>query len=170
MFQPLVKCQTQIRKWLPTPTLLLYTYIRCMWWWKGSLTCCSTWGDKQSDTTEQLNWTEVTPSIFYKLIYSLKVKRETEVAQLHWTLRNPMDCSPPGPSVHGIFQARVLEWGAISFSRGSSQPRNQTRISCVAGRFITAVPPDLAYNPHSIPEMVNIWKKKLFNEKIILFK
>ena len=45
--------------------------------------------------------------------------------------------SPAGSSVHEIFQARILEWVAISFSRGSSQPRNQTRVSCVAGRFFT---------------------------------
>ena len=48
-----------------------------------------------------------------------------------------MDCSPPGSSVHGILQARILEWVAISFSRGSSQPRDQTQISCTAGRFLT---------------------------------
>ena len=46
----------------------------------------------------------------------LKVKSESEVAQLCPTLHNPMDCSLPGSSVHGIFQARVLEWGAIAFS------------------------------------------------------
>ena len=46
-----------------------------------------------------------------------------------------MDCSRPGFSIHGIFQARVLEYVAISFSRGSSQPRDQTRVSCIAGRF-----------------------------------
>ena len=45
-----------------------------------------------------------------------------------------MDCSLPGFSVHGIFQARVLEWVAISFSRGSSWPRDQTQVSCIAGR------------------------------------
>ena len=45
-----------------------------------------------------------------------------------------MDCSPPGSSVHGIFQARILEWVAISFSRGSSQPRDRTRISSI-GRW-----------------------------------
>ena len=48
---------------------------------------------------------------------------ESEVAQLCLTLCDPMDCSLPGSSVHGIFQATVLEWIAISFSRGSSQPR-----------------------------------------------
>ena len=46
-----------------------------------------------------------------------------------------MDCSPPGSSVHGISQARILEWVAISFSRGSSQSRDWTRVSCIAGRF-----------------------------------
>ena len=46
----------------------------------------------------------------------MKVKSESEVAQSCLTLRDPMDRSPPGPSVHGIFQARVLEWGAIAFS------------------------------------------------------
>ena len=47
------------------------------------------------------------------------------------TLCNPMDYSPPGSSVHGIFQARILEWVAISFSRGSSWPRDQTCVSCI---------------------------------------
>ena len=46
----------------------------------------------------------------------MKVKSESEVTQLYLTLRDPVDCSLPGSSVHGIFQARVLEWGAIAFS------------------------------------------------------
>ena len=46
----------------------------------------------------------------------MRVKSESEVALLYLTLSDPMDCSPPGSSVHGIFQARVLEWGAIAFS------------------------------------------------------
>ena len=50
------------------------------------------------------------------LLQCIKVKSEREVAQSCLTLSNPMDCSPPGPSIHGIFQARVLEWGAIAFS------------------------------------------------------
>ena len=48
-----------------------------------------------------------------------------------------MDCSPLGSSVHGILQARILEWVAISFSRESSQPRDQTQVSCIAGGFFT---------------------------------
>ena len=56
------------------------------------------------------------------LLQCMKVKSESEVAQSCSTLRDPMDCSPPGSSIHGIFQARVLEQGAIAihFSRGSS--------------------------------------------------
>ena len=53
-----------------------------------------------------------------------------------------MDCSPPGSSVHGISQARILEWVAIPVSRGSSQPRHQTQASCIAGRFVPAEPPE----------------------------
>ena len=48
-----------------------------------------------------------------------------------------MDCSLPGSSIHEIFQARILEWVAISFSRGSSQPRNWTWVSCIVGRQFT---------------------------------
>ena len=54
---------------------------------------------------------------------------ESEVAQSCPTLCHPMDCSLPGFSVHGILQARILEWVAIAFSRGSSQPRDQTWVS-----------------------------------------
>ena len=50
------------------------------------------------------------------------------------TLCNPVDYSLPGSSAHGILQARILEWVAISFSRGSSQPRDRTQVSCIAGR------------------------------------
>ena len=53
------------------------------------------------------------------------------------TLCDPMDCSPPGSSVHGILQARILEWVAIPFSGGSSQPRNQTQVFYIAGRLFT---------------------------------
>ena len=50
------------------------------------------------------------------------------------TLCDPVDCSPPGSSIHGILQARILEWVAISFSRGSSHPRDRTQVSRIAGR------------------------------------
>ena len=52
-------------------------------------------------------------------------------------LCDPMDGSLPGSAAHGIFQARILEWAAISFSRGSSQPRDRTQVSCIAHRRFT---------------------------------
>ena len=57
------------------------------------------------------------------------------VAQTWLTLHNPRDYSPPGSSVHGILQARILEWVAIPFSRGSSWPSDWTWVSCITGRF-----------------------------------
>ena len=68
----------------------------------------------------------------------MKVKSEREVTQSCATLSDPLDCGPEGSSVHGIFQSRILEWVAISYSRGSSQPRDQTHISHIPhiGRLI----------------------------------
>ena len=59
------------------------------------------------------------------------------VAESCPTLCDPRDCSPPGSSVHGILQARMLEWGAMHFSGGSSQPRDFTQVSYTEGRFLT---------------------------------
>ena len=61
------------------------------------------------------------------------------VAQSCLILCNPTDCSPPGSSVHWILQARILEWVAISFSRGSSWPRDWAQVSCTAGRFLGVI-------------------------------
>ena len=69
--------------------------------------------------------------------FSLSEVKWSEVAQWCPTLCDPMDCSPPGSSIHGILQARVLEWVAICFSRGSSRPRDQTRVSGIVGRCFT---------------------------------
>ena len=67
--------------------------------------------------------------------------KDTLVVQLCLTLCNPWTVwSPPGSSVHGILQARILEWVAIPFSRGASWPRDQTWVSCIAGRFFTFWP------------------------------
>ena len=58
------------------------------------------------------------------------------------TLLDPVDCSPPGSSVHGISQARMLEWITVSFSKGSSRARDQTHVFCLAGGFFTTEPPE----------------------------
>ena len=85
----------------------------------------SLWGHKELDMAEWLTHTHI--------CYKVKVL----VTQMCLTLCNPRDCSSSGFSVHGILQARILEWVAIPFSRGSSWPRDQTWISCIAGRFLT---------------------------------
>ena len=63
------------------------------------------------------------------------------VSQYVPTLCNPMDCRPPGSSICGILQARILEWVAIPFSRASPQLRVQTQISCIAGDPLRSEPP-----------------------------
>ena len=75
---------------------------------------------------------EIISYIFRKQSYILRLFLIITV-----TLCDPLDCSLPGSSVHGISQARILEWVAISFSRGSYQPRDRTRVFRVTGRFLT---------------------------------
>ena len=104
------------RERLPTPVF-----------WPGEFHgLYSPWGRKESDMTELLSL-----SYIYNGILSV-------CAQLCLTLCNPKDCSPPGSSVHGIFQARILEQLAISSFRGSSQSRDQIHVSCISyiGRWI----------------------------------
>ena len=79
----------------------------------------------------------------------MKVKSQSEVAQSCPTLRNPMDCSPPGSSIHGIFQARVLEWGAIAFSGSVTQsyPILRNHMDCSTPGFPVH---------HHLPEPVHV--------------
>ena len=86
--------------------------------------------------------------------------RHCEVTQLCLTLCDPMDCSPPGSSIHGIFYARVLEWVSISFSRGSSQAKDQTWVSHIAGRRFTfwatkESQPDIQFS--SVQSLSRVW-------------
>ena len=80
---------------------------------KGAWQGYSSWGSKESDTTERLNWTDA-----------------CLVAQSCPTLCDPVDCSLSGSSVHGILQARIVKWVAISSSKGSSRHKNQIHVSC----------------------------------------
>ena len=76
---------------------------------------------------------KVYKDIFFKDYYFDYERSEVKVAQSCPTLCNPIDCK-----AHGILQARILEWVAFPFSRGSSQPRDQTLVSHIAGGFFTA--------------------------------
>ena len=87
-----------------------------------------------------LNWHYLPKASVGSLLLCLSyspLQSESEVTQSCPTLCDPMDCSLSGSSVHEIFQARVLDWIVISFSRGSSRPRNRTRVSHIAGRRFT---------------------------------
>ena len=77
-----------------------------------------------------------------------------------------MDCSLPGFSIHGIFQARILEWVAMSFSRGSSRPRNRTRVSCIAStRFtIWATREAITSEPQAKPKSIGVGSLSLLQQ------
>ena len=85
------------------------------------------------------NWIGVSCSAggFFTRWVIRKAQSESEVAQSCLTLCHPIDCSLPGSSLHGILQARILEWVAISFSRRSSLPRDLTRVSHIVSRHFT---------------------------------
>ena len=80
-------------------------------------------------------------SLFFPLPPAILSACACSIAQWCLTLCDPMECSPPGLSVHGILQARILEWVVMPSSRESSPPRDRTQVSCIfciAGRFFTA--------------------------------
>ena len=73
--------------------------------------------------------------LYFYIIATLNPNSKTWHVLSHVWLCDPMDCSPPDSSVHGFFQASILQWVAISFSKGSSWPRDRTCVSCI-GRWI----------------------------------
>ena len=104
------------RKWQPTPVLLPGKSHG-----RRSVVGYSPWGCRESDMTERLQFTSLLVSL---LPTPCSHPLHAQLLESCTTLCNPMDCSLPGSSVHGIFQATILEWAAISFSRGSAQPRD----------------------------------------------
>ena len=132
------------RQWHPTPVLLPGKFHG-----QRSLVGCSPWGCEELDTTEQLHFHfsvscigegngsplgSSVPGILqawilvgcHFLLQCMKVKSESEVTQLCLTPSDPMDCSLPGSSVHGIFQARVLEWCAIAGHNLANEQQHPT--------------------------------------------
>ena len=80
-----------------------------------------------------------------------------------------IDCSLPGPSVHGILRATILDWVAIPFSRGYSQPRDRTQVSCIAGRFSTICANwDAPYNYHTRPQLYPFCEATSFSRSGII--
>ena len=87
------------------------------------------------------------PSVWQNPTYPWKWKVKVLVARSCPTLCNPVDCSLPTSSVHGILQAKILEWVPILFSRGSSQPRDRTWVCYMAGIFFTIWDTKEAHTP-----------------------
>ena len=121
-------------------TLYLWSKINIINFWQGNQ-------DNPAGQREK-RWTKTSAAKNTVRLESLYAAEDCKMVQLLWKLYAPaVPCSvisdylrsysPPGSFVHGISQARILEWVAISSSRGSSQPRDQTRVSCVAGGFFT---------------------------------
>ena len=95
----------------------------------------------------------------------IKVEVKVLVAQLCLTLCDPMDCSPPGSSAHGILQARVLEWVAIPFSRGSSQPRDRSGSPALQADSLQSEPlekPMYVCIKHQKSDKITFFDSKLF--------
>ena len=101
----------------------------------------------------------------HKVLFDLhkiqkQARQNKSLLLLLWSLSrvrlcDTTDCSPPGSSVRGILQARILEWVAVPFSRGSFRPRDSTRVSCTAGRFFATEPPG---KPKSLLRNTYPWK------------
>ena len=87
-----------------------------------------------------LTFSEEFESVVLQNAHHIRFASVCSVAQLCLTLFDHLDCNLPGSSLHGIFQARILDWVAISFSGGSSGPRDQTCVSCLEGEFFSPVP------------------------------
>ena len=98
---------------------------------QGGLACCDSLGSKS-----QIWLSDWTDWLIHSYIYSITIYMKSESIS-HSDTSDSMDWSPPGFSVHGILQARILEWVAISFSRGSLRPRGQAQVSRIAGGFFT---------------------------------
>ena len=137
-------CRTLLRGQIPSRSPCstsvlshLFNILSCVppsspiWWTQGLLKC--------------LSGVPCTPPEYWLAsshLWSSSLASCVLVIQSCPTLCDPMDYSPPGSSIHGILQARILEWGAISFSRGSSRTgtfptRDWTQVSCIAGRYFT---------------------------------
>ena len=99
----------------------------CSKYWTNWFKKCPIWFSRPKEGASSLSLREK----YYLLLYC--IVNHSVMSNSLW----PTDCSPPGSCVHGILQTRILEWATIPFSKGSSQSRDQTQVSCIAGRFFT---------------------------------
>ena len=119
----------------------------------------------QTETKKQKNSLLLSLKYIF-LMYLSTSCMHTQIAKSCRFFCDPMDCSSPDSFVHGIFQARILEWVAMPFSRGYSQLKDQTHVSCI-GRQVLYHWATLEAYPYSIPYMKWYeWRKKQFGGNI----
>ena len=151
---------------------IIWPQMSLFWGWENMAFHFSSFSYNDSHFTQQATGSEVqrgemswprSPS----QVWSWKTnasQSESEVAPSCPAPCDPMDCSLPGFSVHGIFQARVLEWVAISFSRGSSWSRDWTWVSCIVGRcftvWATREVKSVSFQSQGVPTMLSPWGSK----------
>ena len=104
-------------------------------------------GVTESDTTERLKTAQ---HYSFTLAVLLRICCCCSVVKLCPTLYDPTECSPPSSSDHRISQAKILEWVSLSFSRGSSRPRDQICVSCIAGSFFITESPGSESESYSV--------------------
>ena len=115
----------------------VFPYLSFVW-----LFCCWEWAiDISNSYCRIVYFCLQLCQIFFKYFGGCNYESECEVAQSCPTLSDPIDYSLPGTSIHGVFQAKILEWVAIFFSRRSFRPRDWTQVSHIAGRLFTSEPP-----------------------------
>ena len=108
-------------------------------------------------------WMCLWPSWRWWFYEYVKVKMKVLVAQSCAALWSPVDCNLPGSSVPGILQAGILERVAVSFSRGSSPPRDQTWVSCSAGRCLPSEPPGSPHEHILIPKLIELYVLTMYH-------
>ena len=163
---------------MASPTQRTWVWVNSgSWWWTGRPGVLWFMGSQRvrHDWATELNWTGTVlcsvvttghiwlPNTFdiwlVWVCYQSKTSQTFCVCISHSVVFDScdiMDCSLPGSSVHGILQARILEWVAIPFSRGSSWPRDWTRVSCIAGRLTLPSEPPLPDFKYLIRKKKNI--------------
>ena len=111
-----------------------YLYLKLLYGWSG---ICWSVADLLCIHVYVSVWYEKRPRVLFLRFLKFEEVKWSEVTESCLTLCDPMDCSLLGSSFHGIFQARILEWVTISFSRRSSRPRDWTQVSHIVGRHFT---------------------------------
>ena len=140
--------------WMASLTRWTWVWVNSRsWWWTWRPGVLWFLGSQRvgHDWATELNWTDVCITFIESASVIEREYVKVLVAESCSTLCNSMDCSPPGSSVHGIFQARILEWVAIPFSRGSSWSRDlncMCILYCLSHQCANDTQPQLLVNNH----------------------